>query len=180
MIILISAKTMRVTNYIASCYFNTVPVRSTVIRLSGGGLFVNNPVAPTQECIELMRELESKCGPVKYIVLSSLALEHKGTTGAFAANFPASSVYVQPGQYSFPVNLPVNFFFPFGKKIREIPSNSSEAPWYGDIDHAILGPLRPPGIGGFAETAFFHRPSKTLLVTDAIVKVARAPPAACA
>ena len=119
-----------------------------------------------------MRELESKCGPVKYIVLSSLALEHKGTTGAFAANFPASSVYVQPGQYSFPVNLPVNFFFPFGKKIREIPSNSSEAPWYGDIDHAILGPLRPPGIGGFAETAFFHRPSKTLLVTDAIVKVA--------
>ena len=179
MIILISAKTMRVTNYIASCYFNTVPVRSTVIRLSGGGLFVNNPVAPTQECIELMRELESKCGPVKYIVLSSLALEHKGTTGAFAANFPASSVYVQPGQYSFPVNLPVNFFFPFGKKIREIPSNSSEAPWYGEIDHAILGPLRPPGIGGFAETAFFHRPSKTLLVTDAIVKVARAP-AACA
>jgi hypothetical protein len=139
--------------------------------LSSGGLFVNNPVAPTQECIELVRELESKFGPVKFIVLSSLALEHKGTVGAFAANFAASTVYVQPGQYSFPINLPINLFFPFGKTIREIPVDSSEAPWYGDIDHSILGPLRPPGIGGFAETAFFHRASKTLLVTDAIVKV---------
>ena len=132
---------------------------------------MNNPVAPTQECIELVRELESKFGPVKFIVLSSLALEHKGTVGAFAANFAASTVYVQPGQYSFPINLPINLFFPFGKTIREIPVDSSEAPWYGDIDHSILGPLRPPGIGGFAETAFFHRASKTLLVTDAIVKV---------
>ena len=132
---------------------------------------MNNPVAPTEECIELVRELESKYGPVKYITLSSLALEHKGTAGAFSSYFPQSSVYVQPGQYSFPVDLPVNLFFPFGKTIREIPADSRTAPWYDDIDHAILGPLRPPGVGGFAETAYFHRISKTLLVTDTVVKV---------
>ena len=129
-----------------------------------------NPVAPTEECIDFMRDLESKCGPVKFIVLSSLALEHKGTAGAFATFFPKSSIYVQPGQFSFPVNLPTNFFFPFGKQIKEIPSNSSQAPWYGDLDHAVLS-VQPSPVGGFGETAFFHRASKTLLVTDTIVKV---------
>ena len=136
--------------------------------MSRGGLFVFNPVAPTEECIDFMRDLESKCGPVKFIVLSSLALEHKGTAGAFAAFFPKSSIYVQPGQFSFPVNLPTNFFFPFGKQIKEIPSNSSQAPWYGDLDHAVLS-VQPSPVGGFGETAFFHRASKTLLVTDTIV-----------
>ena len=131
---------------------------------------MNNPVAPTEECIELVRELESKYGPVKYITLSSLALEHKGTAGAFSSYFPQSSVYVQPGQFSFPVNLPVTFFFPFGKNIKNIPEDSRTAPWYDDIDHEILS-VRPSPVGGFAETAFFHRASKTLLVTDSIIKV---------
>lgn len=146
--------------------------------MSGGGLFVNNPVAPTEECIDLMRDLESKYGPVKFIVLSSLALEHKGTAGAFATQFPASSIFVQPGQFSFPINLPTNFFFPFGKTIKEIPSNSSQAPWYSDLDHAVLS-VQPSPVGGFGETAFFHRASKTLLVTDTIVKVI-APLQSCA
>jgi len=154
-----------------------VPVRCTVIRLSSGGLFVNNPVAPTSECINLIRQLESKYGAVKYITLSSLAIEHKGTAGAFASYFPKSSVYVQPGQYSFPVDLPTELFFPFGKTVRNIPVDSSEAPWFEDIDHQVLGPLRPPGVGGFAETAFFHRASGTVLVTDSIIKVEDEPPA---
>jgi hypothetical protein len=53
-------------------------VRCTIIKLSAG-LFRNNPVAPTPECIRLVRELEEIHGPVRYITLSSLALEHKGT-----------------------------------------------------------------------------------------------------
>ena len=84
---------------------------------------------------------------------------------------------MQPGQYSFPVNLPNFLFFPLGKRVLEIPEDASAAPWYADIDHAILGPLRPPGVGGFAETAFYHRSSATLLVTDAVVKVDDEPPA---
>lgn len=150
-----------------------VPVRSTIIKLSNDkGLFINNPVAPTEECVELIRDIEKSSGSkVKYITLSSLALEHKGTAGAFARRFPSASVYVQPGQYSFPLDLPVSLYFPFGRKIFEIPAEAASAPWYEDIDHLILGPLRPPGVGGFAETAFFHRPSGTLLVTDTVVRV---------
>jgi hypothetical protein len=76
-----------------------VPVRCTIIKLSDGGLFINNPVAPTEECIDMMRELEVKHGAVKYITLSSLALEHKGTVGAFSSYFPSSLVYLQPGRW---------------------------------------------------------------------------------
>jgi hypothetical protein len=48
-----------------------------------GGLFINNPVASTDECIEYVRDLEKLYGDVKYIVLSSLAIEHKGTSGLY-------------------------------------------------------------------------------------------------
>jgi hypothetical protein len=73
-----------------------VPVRSTIIKLKDG-LFVNNPVAPTKECIDMVKEIEKKQGmKVKYITLASLALEHKGTSGAFSSYFPSAAVYVQP------------------------------------------------------------------------------------
>ncbi len=154
-----------------------VPVRCTVVKLSGGGLFVNNPIAPTPEAIEMMRELEAAHGPVKIICLSTIAIEHKGTTGAFSAAFPESEVYLQPGQYAFPVNLPSAFFFPLGKTIKEIPEKSENAPWADDFDHHSMPLLKPPGVGGFTETAFFHKATGTLLVTDTVQKIEDEPPA---
>ena len=157
-----------------------VPVRSTIVKLKDG-LFVHNPVGPTKEYISMVRDLEKVHGPVKYIVLATLGLEHKGTAGAFSGYFPEATVYLQPGQYSVPVNLPSFFFFPISKslsnKLKEIPLKSSEAPWGNEIDHAVLGPLLPPGRGGYSETAFYHKETKTLIVTDAIVKVPDDPPA---
>ena len=137
---------MYVHRCLAYSCLRIVPVRSTIIKLQSGGLFVNNPVAPTKECIRMVRSLESIHGEVKYITLSSLALEHKGTVGAFSAYFPRSAVYVQPGQYSFPVNLPIQFFFPFGKTVKDIPPSSSDAPWGAEIDHEVLGVLKPKGV----------------------------------
>ena len=153
-----------------------VPVRGTIIKLKYGGLFINNPVAPTAECIAIVRKLEAQHGSVKYITLASLALEHKGTCGAFCRAFPEAEIYIQPGQYAFPVDLPTQFFFPFGRTIKEIPNNFKAAPWADEIEHSILGPLRPPGPGGFAETAFFHKATATLLLTDSIIKVEDEPP----
>lgn len=158
-------------------YDDVVPVRCTIIKLKDGGLFIHNPVAPTPECVDLVRDLERNYGTVKYIVLGTLGVEHKGTVGVFSSYFPSSEVYYQPGQYSFPIDFPVQFFFPISKRIKEIPSSNAEAPWSEDIDHEVLSPLRPPGAGGFGETAFFHRATKTLLVTDSIVRVDDEPPA---
>eukprot|EP00192_Tetraselmis_astigmatica_P012104 CAMPEP_0117689780 /NCGR_PEP_ID=MMETSP0804-20121206/24726_1 /TAXON_ID=1074897 /ORGANISM="Tetraselmis astigmatica, Strain CCMP880" /LENGTH=402 /DNA_ID=CAMNT_0005502683 /DNA_START=44 /DNA_END=1255 /DNA_ORIENTATION=+ len=83
-----------------------INTRMTVVVLSSGGLLVNNPVAPTKECQRLLQELVDAHGPVKYIALSTLALEHKTYYVPFARCFPEAELWVAPGQWSFPLNIP--------------------------------------------------------------------------
>ena len=69
--------------------YTVVPVRMTIIKLQEGGLLVYAPVAPTPECINLVKELEQKHWEVKYIILpTSSGLEHKIFVGPFARKFP--------------------------------------------------------------------------------------------
>ena len=75
-----------------------VPVRMTVVALDGGGLFVYAPVAPTQECLRLVTELEDQYGRVAHILLPTLALEHKAFAGAFAASRPEATLWVANAQ----------------------------------------------------------------------------------
>jgi hypothetical protein len=75
-----------------------VPVRQTTIALqNSGGLWVHNPVAPTLQHLQQMKQLEQDHGPVQHIVLGTVALEHKATFGAFARKFPKATVWIQPG-----------------------------------------------------------------------------------
>ena len=125
-----------------------VPVRAVIIKLSTGGLFVYNPVAPTKECLDMIRDLESKHGSVRHIVLGSLGLEHKAMAGPFSQYFPDSVVWLQPGQWSFPINLPSYLLgFPSGDRLKEIPESSVGSPWASDFDHCVLGPLRFKSVG---------------------------------
>jgi hypothetical protein len=169
-----------------------VPVRQTVIRLKDGGLWVHNPVAPTPQLLEMMKRLEQQYGPVKHIVLGSVALEHKATFGPFCQKFPKATVWIQPGQWAFPVDLPMDALgvIQKGKQFRELPvtgipaSNSvfrasakyGPPEWQDEIEYEVLGPLKFESVGAFSETAFFHKPSKTLLVTDTVVSVDKTPP----
>lgn len=84
-----------------------VPVRMTVVKLDGGGLFVYAPVAPTIECLRLLSEVEAVHGPVRHILLPTLALEHKSFAGAFANARPKAQLWVAGAQYSFPLDLPL-------------------------------------------------------------------------
>ena len=148
----------------------------TVIKLSTGGLFVYDPIAATPELLSYMNELVKLHGPVKHIVLGSVAIEHKVYAGVFAQKFPRAQVWVQPGQYAFPQNLPIPFLgFPAGRT-KVIPSNNNEevaavvpSDW-NDFDFRTLGPLISKD-GAFGETVFFHKPTKTLLVTDTVLEV---------
>jgi hypothetical protein len=155
----------------------TVPIRMTVIRLEAGGLLVYAPVAPTRECIGLMRELEAEHGVVKYIILPTASgLEHKVFVGPFARKFPQAQVFVAPHQWSFPLNLPLSWLgFPIGRTYT-LPLDSRQAPFADEFDYAQLGPI-DLGLGSFEEIAFFHRRSHTLLVTDSVVSVPYEPPA---
>ena len=100
-------------------FYVVVPIRMTVIKLASGGLFVYAPVAPTPECIRLMRELESQHGEVKYIILPTISgIEHKVFVGPFARYFPKAIVYVAPNQWSFQFQLSSSPMYNSEKKTR--------------------------------------------------------------
>ena len=154
-----------------------VPIRMTVIKLEGGGLFVYAPVAPTPECIRLVRELVAEHGDVKYIILPTISgIEHKVFVGPFARHFPHAQVFVAPNQWSFPLNLPLSWLGLPQSRIQVLPEDSANTPFADQFDYAILGPISL-GPGPFEEVAFFHRRSHTLLVTDVVLSVPEDPPA---
>ncbi len=130
-----------------------------------------NPIAATPELVGYVRELERDHGPVKHVMLGSVAIEHKTYAGVFAQKFPGADVWVQPGQYSFPSNLPTPLLgFPAGRT-RVIPSSAAGAPLdWRDFEFRTLGPLISKD-GAFGETVFFHKPTRTLLVTDTVLEV---------
>jgi hypothetical protein len=158
-------------------FYVVVPIRMTVVKLEGGGLLVYAPVAPTRECVRLVNELVARHGEVKYIILPTISgLEHKVFVGPFARRFAQAQVFVAPHQWSFPFNLPLSWLGLPPKRTQVLPEDSSQAPFAREFDYAILGPINL-GPGRFEEVAFFHKSSRTLLVTDSIVSIPETPPA---
>lgn len=158
-------------------FYVVVPVRMTVIRLAMGGLWVYAPIAPTAECVRLVRELEAKYGKVRYIILPTISgLEHKAFIGPFARQFPTAQLYIAPGQWSFPLNLPLRWLgFPT-QRTQVLPADPAQTPFADEFDYAMLGPLDLK-LGWFGEVAFCHRRSQTLLVTDTLISLPATPPA---
>jgi hypothetical protein len=167
-----------------------VPVRQIVVKLSnssGGGLWVYNPVAPTPEMLRHMHSLEAQHGPVRHIVLGTVALEHKAAFCSFCRQYPNASAWVQPGQWSFPLNLPLSFYgLPQvgSNRLQELPttinpsgSRNSLPEWAHDFDFEILGPFHFQSVGAFSETAFYHKSTHSLLVTDVVCSVTKDAPA---
>ena len=158
-----------------------VPVRMTVVKLDAGGLFVYAPVAPTTECLQLLTELEATHGPVRHILLPSLALEHKYFAGAFAGARPGAQLWVASAQYSFPLDLPLALQgFPPGTRLlpdEQPPEGSAAAPeWAAQLPYRTLGPLREK-VGAYQEVVCFDTATNALLVTDLVVGVTAEPPA---
>ena len=77
----------------------TTNCRMTVIKLASGGLWVHAPIAPTPECLRLLKELDA---PVEYIILPTFAYEHKIFVGPFSRKFPKAKVYIAP-KYVLPI-----------------------------------------------------------------------------
>ena len=157
-------------------FYVVVPIRMTVIKLSGGGLFVFSPVAPTRECVRLVRELEAEHGEVKYVVLPTVTgVEHKYFAGPFAQKFKRSQAYVAPNQWSFPLDLPMSWLgFP-AKRTYTLPDDASKTPFYDEFDYATVGPI-DLSIKPYTEVAFYHRETRSLLAVDTILSVPTEPP----
>ena len=155
-------------------YYVAVPVRLTVVKVSGGLMLVN-PLPPTEELLRDLYELEKIHGPVKTIVLPTASgLEHKISLPALSRVFPEANLWICPGQWSFPWSLPLDWIgIPRSRTrvlLEEGFPHESSCSWHP------LGPL-DIGLGRFEEFSCFHKPSNSLLVTDALVSINSEPPA---
>ena len=161
-------------------YYVHVPIRMSVVTVHQNdpekrGLVVYAPVAPTKECLNLMQELIDEYGPVRDIILPSVAVEHKVNAGPFARAFPDANFYVCDKQYAFPLNLP-NSFLGLPSWTKPLPRSSQGSDiWGGELEHEVL--TVKPGIGSmFQDVALYHKQSETMLVCDAVFAVTDEPP----
>jgi Domain of unknown function (DUF4336) len=123
--------------------------------------------------LRLLQELVDLYGPVQRIILSTTSgIEHKVFVGPFARACASATVYVAPGQWSFPLNLPLSWL---GLPARRTQLLTTKNPWGERFDLAILDSIEL-GLGKFGEVAVFDRRFQLLLVTDTVVSIPSTPP----
>lgn len=74
--------------------------------------------------------------PVEYIVLPTFAYEHKIFVGPFSRKFPRAQIWVAPRQWSWPINLPLEFFGIFRSKALK--DEDESIPWANEIEQKVL------------------------------------------
>ena len=154
-------------------YYVAVPVRLLVVRVKNE-LMIINPLPPTNELLRDIDLLQKKIGPVKTIVLPTASgLEHKIALPSLARAFPDSKIWVCPGQWSFPFQLPFDWLGIPSRRTNILLADGFPHSDY--CDWFSLGPI-DIGLGRFQEISCFHKPSKSLLVTDALVGIEETPP----
>lgn len=121
--------------------------RMTVIRLSNGDLFVHSPVRLTPEIQNTLNEL----GPTRYLIAPNKI--HHLFLKDYADVYPEAKMFAAPGLIKKRSDL--QFF----AELTDAP----QPEWAQDIDQLVF-------VGSFAmqEVVFFHKSSKTLILTDLI------------
>jgi hypothetical protein len=155
----------------------TATIRCNIIQLQNGGLWVHSPQWPTGEYCTLLDEL----GVVEHVVLPCNALEHKAPVSSFLKRYPNAKVWVSPGQYGpfGSCGTTLNDGNTLGFNIDGVlgdPTTNPPPPWTDEFDIATLYVDLPNNAGPVSEVAFCHRPTKTLVSTDAVVYVPNAAP----
>ncbi|CAB9509160.1 expressed unknown protein [Seminavis robusta] len=153
-------------------------IRCNVVQLeSTGGLWVHSPQWPTGEFCYLLDQLQ---GDVEHIVLPCNALEHKAPMKAFIQKYPKAQVWISPGQYGPFGSCGLDTDFDtkktsstMGYRVDGILGDNMAQPpsWAKEFDMAILYVDIPENAGPVSEVAFCHKPTKTLVATDAVVYI---------
>lgn len=122
-----------------------VGARMTIIRLADGGLWVHSPLRLTPE----RRQAVEALGPVRFLVAPNKY--HHLFIGEWMAAYPQARAYAAPGLPEKRKDL----------SFHAVLSDQAPAEWSGQIE---LLPWR--GAPMLSEVVFFHRPSRTLVLTD--------------
>ncbi|WP_413288014.1 DUF4336 domain-containing protein [Bdellovibrio sp. HCB337] len=136
--------------WIAEGYLNDkgmkFPLRMTILRLDASNLMVISPILPTQEMIQDIEGI----GLVKYIVAPN-CMHHK-FVNKFAAAFPGAEIWGPKDLHDKRPDI----------SFTDVLDSHQVAPWSAFVDMVSIH-AKPPM---FEEVIFFHKASKTVVVTD--------------
>ena len=124
--------------------------RMTVIRLGDGSLLLHSPVRRNEELAEAL----AKLGPVRHLVAPNCL--HHLFLKEWADAYPEARVYAAPGLEKKRKDL----------RIDEELGGQAPAAWREEMEQCFIG-----GTPWLSEIVFFHRPSKTLIVTDLVFHI---------
>ena len=127
-----------------------LPARMTIIRLPDGDLLLHSPV-PIDDALAAQL---AALGPVAHVVAPSL-LHHLFVAQALE-RYPQALLTAAPGLAEKRSELPV----------ADVLSDEAPPAWEGVIDQVVIR-----GAPRLNEVAMFHRPSRTLIVTDLVFNV---------
>lgn len=132
------------------------PTRMTVIRLANGELFLHSPINWTPELAAALEEL----GPIRHLVSPNWI--HYAYIGDWAARYPEATSWASPGVRARAESR--NVKITFDRDLAEAPAPE----WAEDLDQLIV-----EGSKVHTEVVFFHKKSRTLVLTDLIENMAR-------
>jgi hypothetical protein len=133
---------------------HVLPVRMTIMRLPDGSLLLHSP---TRCSIPLKQALE-KIGPIRHLVAPNIA--HWMFMQDWQRACPAATTWAAPGlRERSQVRAS-------GVRLDYDLSDAAPAEWGG-----VIGLTTVPGGLGFREMALFHRPTRTLVLTDLVLNL---------
>ena len=123
------------------------PTRMTIVRLPTGELWVHSPV----RWIDALGPMLSELGPVAHLVAPNSL--HYCYLGEWQARFPEARSYGVPG---------IDAKTKTRVSVEETLGDAPPASWQATFEQCLI-------VGSIlTEADFFHRPSRTLIITDLI------------
>jgi hypothetical protein len=127
-----------------------VPVRMSVVRLSDGGMWLHSP---TRHSPALQAEIE-RHGPIAHLVAPDVA--HWTFLPGWQRACPQATTFAAPGLRE---RKQVKRS---GVRIDHVLAETAAPAFGSDLDQVVVRGI------GFAEVDFFHRASRTLILTDLV------------
>jgi len=125
--------------------------RMTLVRLGDGGLWCHSPIAPDEELFAAIEAI----GPVRHLVSPNKL--HYAHIAAWKARYPDALAWASPGVRERAASQRIAVSF--DRDLEDAPPPQ----WSTDLDQLLFR-----GSRAFAEVAFLHRASATLILTDLI------------
>ena len=129
-----------------------MPTRSLAVRMPDRAIAVLSPL-PDDDA----RRDVAALGPVRFLVAPNSF--HYVGLASWAKAFPEARIFLAPALRARRPELSA------GEELAE----DVATPFAGTLAHCVLGPVR-----GVSEVAFLHRPSRTLILTDACFHIRKA------